>query len=207
MAAPTDQLPVRYQVERAEHQSRLLGLPLGIGLVIRAILAIPHLLIVWILSYVLGLVYLIASFAILFTGRFPQGMFNFLVGYLRWATNVGGYLLMLYDRYPPFAMSPQPDYPAQLSIDYPARSSRLLNFPLLGLVIKAVLLIPHIIILYVLALVMYVIIIIAPFAILFTGRYPAGMHSFSVGLFRWYLRLTAYIYGLTDRYPPFRMSA
>ncbi|HEU0013848.1 MAG TPA: DUF4389 domain-containing protein [Longimicrobium sp.] len=70
----------------------------------RIILAIPHLLAVWVLGVAWGLATVIAWFAILFTGRYPAGLYGFAVGVLRWTTRVEAYLLLLHDDYPPFSL-------------------------------------------------------------------------------------------------------
>jgi hypothetical protein len=205
--SPAVPYPVTLNVQRPEQSSRLLNFPLGIGTMIRGILLIPHLIILYFLQLVAGIVYLIATFAILFTGRYPRGLFGFYVGYTRWTSNVYGYLVGVYDKYPPFNMEPQPDYPLSFNAEYPDSHSRILNFPLfIGLFIKLVLLIPHLIIVYFLILVAFVVLFIAQFAILFTGSFPAGMHSFMIGVGRWSTRVNAYAYALTDKYPPFSTS-
>lgn len=203
MTSDTLGYPIRLDVQRSDSQSRLTNFPLGIGTIIRVILLIPHLIILYFLQIVAQILYFIATFAILFTGSYPRGMFNFYVGYLRWNANVYGYFLHLYDAYPPFSMEQQP-YALTLSVDYPERLSRFLNFPLfIGAFIKTVLSIPHIIILAFLIFAAVVVVFIVLFAVLFTGAFPAGMHSFVVGVYRWLTRVNAYIYGLTDAYPPF----
>jgi hypothetical protein len=198
--------PLRFDIERPEKQSRLTNFPLGIGLFIRSMLLIPHFIILYFFGLAAGVMYLISTVAILFTGRYPRGLYNFNFGYLRWYANVYGYLFHLYDKYPPFGMDAVPGFPLQMIIDYPVSSSRLLNFPLFGLLIKAILLIPHLIIVAFLYVAGFVVLFIATFAILFTGSFPAGMHRFMVGIGRWYNRIQVYFYGLTDKYPPFSMS-
>ncbi|HEX5368675.1 MAG TPA: DUF4389 domain-containing protein [Dehalococcoidia bacterium] len=198
--------PVRFDVERPAEQSRLTNFPLGIGFFIRGILLIPHLVILYFFGIAANVIYLISTVAILFTGRYPRGLFNFYAGYMRWYAAVYSYLFHLYDKYPPFGTDPVEGFPMQLSIDYPPSSSRLLNFPILGLIIKAILLIPHLVILFFLYLALFVVLFIATFAILFTGSFPAGMHRFVVGVGRWYNRVQAYLYALTDKYPPFGLS-
>ena len=195
--------PIRLEVQRPDQQSRLTNFPLFIGTTIRAFLLIPHLIILYFLQIVAQVIYFIATFAILFTGSYPRGMFNFYVGYLRWNANVYGYFLHLYDGYPPFSMDQQ-SYALTLTVDYPPSLSRILNFPLfVGAFIKIVLTIPHIIILAFLMIAALVVIFIALFAVLFTGSFPPGMHTFVVGVYRWLTRVNGYVYGLTDAYPPF----
>ena len=195
--------PVHFDITRDATQSRLTNFPLGIGSLIRTILLIPHLIILYFIGLVGSIVYFIATFAILFTGSYPSGLFNFYVGYMRWNSNVYGYLGSLYDKYPPFSLDAQ-EYPLTLSVEYPATLSRWLNFPLfIGLFIKLLLAIPHLIILFFLYIAAFVVVVVAQFAILFSGSFPEGMHTFVVGVGRWGTRVNAYAYGLTDAYPPF----
>ena len=199
--------PVRYDIAREPTQNRLTNFPLGIGSFIRSILLIPHLIILYFLGIVGAIVYFIATFAILFTGKYPSGLFNFYVGFQRWNSNAYAYLASLYDKYPPFSMDSQEGYPLTLSVDYPPNFNRILNFPLfIGLTIKLILTIPHLIILSFLFLAAFIVVFIAQFAILFTGSFPEGMHAFVTGVGRWWMRVNAYVYGLTDSYPPFSLK-
>ena len=70
----------------------------------RCILVIPHLFVLYFLNIAAGFVMFIAWFAILFTGKYPKGMYDFYVGYMRWSTRVTGYSSFLTDKYPPFSM-------------------------------------------------------------------------------------------------------
>jgi hypothetical protein len=198
--------PVSLDVQRPDTQSRLTNFPLGLGIFIRYILLIPHLIILYFLQIVGSIVYLMATFAILFTGRYPKGLFNFFVGYTRWNSNVIGYTVSAYDKYPPFSMDAQDGYPLSFNAEYPESLNRILNFPFLGLFIKLILLIPHFVIMFFLIIAAMVVLFIAQFAILFTGSFPEGMHRFMIGVGRWGTRVNAYAYALTDRYPPFSLS-
>ncbi|HEX5140029.1 MAG TPA: DUF4389 domain-containing protein [Dehalococcoidia bacterium] len=207
MANEVSAYPIRYEVVRSPQQSRLTNFPLAIGTLIRYILAIPHLIILYFFQLVASVVYFIATFAILFTGKYPEGMFNFYTGFLRWHANVYGYLFHLYDNYPPFSTESQAGYPLTFEAEYPPSASRILNFPLfIGFFIKAILLIPHLVVIAFLYLAALVVIFIAEFAILFTGSFPEGMHGFVVGVGRWYYRIFAYAFALTDKYPPFSLK-
>lgn len=198
---------VSLDVVRSDSQSRITNFPLFIGTFIRVILLIPHLVVMYFLGIVAAVLYFIATFAILFTGRYPEGMYRFIAGVLTWNANVGTYLFHLHDAYPPFAFTADADYPVRIAIAQPDRSSRILNFPLfIGMTIRVILLIPHLIVMYFLQLVLWVVLFIAQFAILFGGSFPAGMHRFATGVMRWAFRINAYVYGLTDRYPPFSMD-
>jgi hypothetical protein len=202
---PASGYPVTLEVQRAEKQSRLTNFPLFIGLFIRAVLLIPHFVILYFLQIVASVLFFLATFAILFSGRYPRGMFDFYVGYYRWNMNATTYLLHLHDAYPPFSMSQQA-YPLTFAVDYPERLSRWLNFPVIGLFVKAVLVIPHFVVLAFLYLAVLVVLFIATFAILLTGSFPAGMHRFVTGVVRWGTRVQAYEVALTDRYPPFSLA-
>lgn len=199
---PMSGYPVRYDVEYPEKLSRWLNNPFL--LFIKFILAIPHIFILYILGLLANVVFIIASVAVLFTGNYPRGMFNFAVGVQRWGANLGAYIFMLRDDYPPFSMDAG-KYPVTYEVDYPPSLSRWLNFLLL-IWIKWLLLIPHFLVLILLIIVEYIVFIIAGFAILFTGKYPRGLFNFTVGVQRWGLRLNAYAYMFTDKYPPFSMS-
>ena len=196
--------PVRLEIERPGAQSRLTNFPF-LGGLIRAVLLIPHLVILNLLSLAANVASFIATFAILFTGRYPLGLFNFAVGVTRWNTAVLAYWSHLCDEYPPFSMeSGNPRI--LLEVDYPDRSTRLLNLPWLGMLVKLVLLTPHLIILGFLLFAFSIVTLVSEFAILFTGSYPQPLHTFAVGVSRWWTRTNAYLVAITDRYPPFSLS-
>jgi hypothetical protein len=179
-------------VEYPEHLSRWL-------IFVKWLLVIPNFVILYVLALVASLLTVVAWFAILFTGRYPRGLFNFVVGYCRWDANVSAYILLMRDEYPPFTMEAG-RYPVTLEMDYPERLSRWLIF------VKWLFVIPSIIVLMLLGIVYYVTLIIAWFAILITGRYPKGLFSFGVGVIRWSFRVSVYSYLMTDKYPPFSLQ-
>jgi hypothetical protein len=166
---------------------------------VKWLLAFPHYLIVYALGLVAGVITFIAWFAILFTGRYPEGLFKFVVGYYRWNANVGAYTGLFRDEYPPFSWEPG-QYPVTFEVDYPERLSRWLIF------VKWLLVIPHIIVLALLGIVCALLYFIAFFAILFTGRFPRGAFNFLVGFNRWSYRINVYCMLMRDEYPPFSLQ-
>ena len=137
---------------------------------------------------------------ILFRQRYPRWWFDFARELTRFGARIGAYVVLLTDQYP----STVEEQSVHLEIDYPD-AERDLNrwLPL----VKWLLAIPHYIVLFFLWLAALVCIVIAWFAILFTGRYPRGLFEFVDGVLRWGNRVVAYAFILvTDEYPPFRLS-
>jgi hypothetical protein len=137
---------------------------------------------------------------ILFRERYPRWWFDFARELARFGARVGAYFALLTDQYP----STVEEQSVHLEIDYPDVQRDLNRWlPL----VKWLLAIPHVVVLAVLSVAAFVAIVIAWFAILFTGRYPRGLFDFVVGVGRWWLRVQAYaILLVTDRYPPFSLS-
>jgi len=137
---------------------------------------------------------------ILFRKKYPRWVFDFLLEANRFGARVGAYLALLVDEYP----STDEHQSVHLEIPYPNAETDLRRWMPL---IKWLLAIPHYIALIALGIVAYVVVILAWFAILFTGRYPTWMFNYVVGVGRWTYRVSAYVFLLaTDRYPPFRLS-
>jgi hypothetical protein len=137
---------------------------------------------------------------ILFRQRYPRWWFDFALELARFGTRIGAYLALLTDEYPSTVEAQR----VRLELDYPD-AERDLNrwLPL----VKWLLAIPHFIVLFFLTVGAFFAVIIAWFAILFTGRYPRGLFDYVVGVGRWWLRVEAYAFLLlTDRYPPFSLS-
>jgi hypothetical protein len=179
---------------------------------VKWVLVIPHIVILaflWIAFYVLTVV---AFFAILFTERYPRGIFDFNLGVLRWTWRVSfySYFALGTDRYPPFSLGDETGYPATLELDYPARLSR-------GLVLVKwwLLAIPQYIVIGIFAGGGYAgwgsgligaLVLFAGFSLLFRDRYPSGMFDFVIGMDRWIYRVIPYAALMRDEYPPFRLE-
>ena len=190
---------------------------------LRVFLAIPHLILVggpmavvftWAappdgevmrsssVSGVLGAVAivcaLIAWFAIVFTGRSPEGLARLEAFYLRWRVRSSAYVALFRDEYPPFG---EGSYPAE--IDLPAVAEPRDR---LAVAFRPILAIPHLFCIWALGFAWGITTIIAWFAILFTGRYPMALYGFGLGCFRWTTRVEAYLLLLVDEYPPFSLE-
>jgi uncharacterized protein DUF4389 len=210
--------PVRIHVEPAiEGRNRLTT-------AFRLILAIPHLILVggpiavallwsssteagssydWgagggLLGAVAAVCAVIAWFAILFTGRHPQGLWNLAAFYLRWRVRAAAYVALFRDEYPPFGDGP---YPATLKLTQPdgPRDRVTVAF-------RIFLAIPHLIAVWALGIAWGITTVIAWFAILLTGRFPEGLYRFGVGVLQWNIRVEAYLLLLHDEYPPFSLG-
>jgi hypothetical protein len=197
--------PVRVEGRLDPQLSRWLWL-------VKWVLIIPHVIVLVFLWIAFGFVSVIAFFAILFTERYPRGLFNFNLGVLRWTWRVSfySYSALGTDRYPPFTLGEVPDYPATFEVDYPERLSR-------GLVLVKwwLLAIPHFVVLGVFAGwgrpfsgpgLIGVLVFFAAVVLLFKNRYPRDMFDFVMGMNRWTLRVAAYVGLMRDEYPPFRLD-
>jgi Domain of unknown function (DUF4389) len=188
---------------------------------VKWLLIIPHAIVLAFLWLAVLVVWLIALFAILFTTRYPRGLFDFVLGVMRWSWRVGfySYYALGTDRYPPFTLDRVDDYPARLDVDYPGELSR-------GLVLVKwwLLVIPHAIIVGILVGgwgwgpiddngrwfgswgLIGILVVVAAVILLFTGRYPRQLFDFTMGLDRWVARVAAYVLLMRDEYPPFRFD-
>lgn len=207
----TPAYPARLEGRIDEPVNRLLWL-------VKWALLIPHffcLVGLWIAFSVLTIV---AGFSILFTARYPRAIFDFNVGVIRWTWRVGFYGINAFgtDRYPPFSLQSDPDYPADFHVEYPERLSR-------GLVLVKwwLLVIPQYVVVAVLAGgpgfsadgtwrmaggggVIALLALAAGVVLAVTDSYPRPLFDVIMGLNRWCYRVLTYAALMRDEYPPFR---
>jgi len=148
-----------------------------------------------------GLLVLAPVLMILFRQKYPRWWFEWNLELQRFTNRVGIYLALMDDRYP----STDDHQSVHLDYEYPD-AQRDLNrwLPL----VKWLLAIPHVIVLIFLYIAAIVMVVVAWFAILITGRYPRGIFDFVQGVIRWHNRVVAYaLLMVTDRYPPFSLAA
>jgi len=210
--APLAEEPVTVTARLDEPLSRWLWL-------FKGLLLIPHLVILALLWCAFVPVTLIAMVAIVLTGRYPRGLFDFNAGVLRWTWRVGFYGSAAFatDRYPPFSLKPA-DYPAELEIAYPQRLSRwqaplkpwllaLPHYAALGALVGAW----NVTWTFGAASVtppglLGVLLLVAVVLLVVRGRYPRDVFALVVGINRWALRVAAYAALMRDEYPPFRLD-
>jgi Domain of unknown function (DUF4389) len=170
------------------------------------LLAIPHLVIVYVLEAVADVIAVISWFVIVFTGRLPAGLADFQAMFIRYSLRTATYVGFLREEYPPFTFTATPldpgDDPRVRAEFVPQLEGR----NRLTVAFRLILAIPQFIVLALLGIAVFVVGVIAFFAVLFTGRWPDGLRNFVLGVGRWWLRFQAYILLLTDEYPPFTLD-
>lgn len=172
--------------------------------IVNWILAIPQLVVVYVLVIVLEVLAFISFFTVLFTKKIPPGMFATMAMVHRYQWRVSSFAMFMRNPYPPFefqtSASDTGGDPATFSIAEPKELNRWL--PL----IKWLLAIPHYLALIVLFIGLIFVKLVAFFAVIITGKYPEGLRNYAVGVFRWLARVQTYVYFMTDSYPPFSLQ-
>jgi hypothetical protein len=170
------------------------------------LLAIPHYLVLNALSALSQIVAIISWFAIVFTGRLPEGLASVQHLYIRYSNRTVAYAAFLREEYPPFVFGTTaadagevPAVRTDFTPQYEDRNRVTVGF-------RLILVIPHVIALVVLGLIALVAVIIGVFIVLFMGQWSGGLREFVMGVIRWGTRVNAYLLLLTDEYPPFSLE-
>ena len=162
---------------------------------------LPHGFILMFVGLWGGILQFVAFWVILFTGRYPQSMFDFQVGLLKWQIRLTARMYNVSDGYPAFGVKSSDDH-TELTVPYPEKVNR-------GLVLLRLFFgmfyvyIPHGFILMFRAMFVGILMFLAWWVVLFTAKYPKGMHDWVVGQVRWQTRISLYLMYMTDTYPPF----
>jgi Domain of unknown function (DUF4389) len=184
--------PATFEADYLERRSRL-------TVFFRLLLLIPIGIWAYVLGIVASILILISWVAIVITGRFPAALFDFVSGFVRFLTRLTAYASLLTDRYPPFGLSDDSEYPVRMTFAGPLeRYSRLKTF------FRLILAIPIIVLRYVMQLLLEVGAFAAWFVILVIGRMPRGLFDLMVLANSYTARSDAYLYLLTETYPPFQ---
>lgn len=164
-------------------------------------IGIPHIFLLFFVGIWAAILMFCAWWVVLFTAKYPRGMFDFQVKLYNWQTRLSASMYNLVDGYPAFGVNGKSDK-VSLEAEYPEKLSR-------GLLLLRLLfgyfyvMIPHAFCLLFRAIGTYIVMFLAWWAVLFTGKYPATWHAFVVGQLRWGLRINLYMGFMTDQYPPF----
>jgi hypothetical protein len=187
----TAQHPVRIVVSDDLQRNRL-------TVFFRLILAIPHFIWVTLWAVIAILAGIVNWFATLFTGSSPEGLHNFLATFLRYATHVRSYTLLIADPFPGF--TGKPGYPIDLEVDPAQPQNRLTVF------FRIILAIPALFVANILSNLSQLLAVFSWFIALVTGRVPEGLRNFAVLALRFETQTYAYVMLLTDRYPSFNVG-
>lgn len=169
------------------------------------ILAIPHLVVLWALGVVAGIVVVIAWFTGVILGKVPRTLLDLIAMYLRYSASVNAYAGFLHSTYPPFAIdasTADPGKDPHVHVDVVPQEE---NRSRLTIFFRYFMLIPQMFVLFFVTIAASVVWFIAFFAVIILGRWPEGLRDFVLGYLRWNQRFNAYAYLLTDDYPPFSL--
>lgn len=169
------------------------------------LLAFPHQIVVTVLQSIRLIIAVLAWFAILFTGRLPQGMADVMAMTLRYELRTNLYIAFLIEDYPPFDFTATAADPGGYAVVVEF-SPELEDRNRLTVLIRIIMAIPAVIFAAVIGIIALICSVLAFFAVLFTGRWPAGLRNWVVMSAVIVTRVNAYLALLTDEYPPFRLT-
>lgn len=164
-------------------------------------IGIPHFFILFFVGIWAAILKIIAFFAVLILGKYPKQMFDFHLDVMKWGLRLTARIYNLSDGYPAFGVKAS-DEKTTLDVEYPEKISRLLLVLriLFGVIYVGI---PHGFILFFRSIATFVLMFLAWWVVLFTGKYPLSFHEFNTGTVRWSTRINLYMGFMTDAYPPF----
>lgn len=186
--------PVAFDIRYPERMSRLSTL-------FRAFLIVPVGIFVWLLNSFLFAAFLLGWTTVFLRRKYPMWLFRGVSGGLEFTARAWSYATLLTDRFPSFSREQ-----SLVSLDFDDPPSGYLSRWRVYFW-KFLLIVPHVVVLGFLALAVFVVTVMAWFAILITANYPRGLFQFSVGVQRWYFRVVAYLASFNDRFPPYSLAA
>jgi hypothetical protein len=182
--------PVTFQMDYLERRSRLTTF-------FRYFLAIPHFFFACVYAIAMYVALIVAWFALMFTARWPDGLYGFMGGFLRYITRLSAYLYLGVDRYPPFSGADDAGYPVRVQIAPP-----LDHYSRLKVFFRGIYAILAIVIRYALGIVIAFVAFLSWFAIVITGRQPASLQNALNFSLAYNTRADALIFLITETYPP-----
>jgi hypothetical protein len=199
MQAPTAAYPATFSFDPPERVANWRAIA-------NLFMAIPHLIVLYLLGIMSQAIGLLSWLLILFTGKVPEGFVGLQAMYVRYAVRTYTYVAFMREEYPPFSFestAADPGDDPRVRVDF---TPQLDGRNRLTVFFRIILVIPHIVLLAVLGIGAWVVGVIAFFAVLFTGRWPDGLRDFVLKVMRWGLRLQSYYLLLNDVYPPFELT-
>ena len=195
--------PVNMTFGQDEGQNRLWGIPF-FGIIVRWFILIPQFILLFFLGIGLYLYAFVSWIPILVNGRQAGAGYALAEAYYTVSSRVAMYLALATGKYPPFGWTG--DHPVNVTFDRNEAQNRLWGIPLLGLMARWILLIPHFIVIWVLGIAVGLLFLVSWVPVLLNGRQAPTLVDFFGGFYRWGLRVFAYALLFTGSYPPFRLG-
>jgi len=172
---------------------------------IKMLLAVPHLFVVSALSSLTQVLAYIGYWVVALTGQMPGGVYQLIEISYKWNARMFGWLVGYTDLYPPFET--HPPYPVDVEMEPNTNPSK--GWAVAGLLVvpKFVVLIPHFVVISILAIGALAASWVGYIVVAFTGRFPVGIQDFVAGVMQWGIRVTAFLMGITDEYPKYSLDA
>jgi len=183
--------------------SRLWGIPL-VGIMVRWFLLIPHFIVLTFYGILVALLQLVSWIPVLINGQYPGWGYSIVGGFIRWVTRVQAYAILAASAYPPLSTGGRHD--VDVRWDESQHVARWAGIPLLGVWIRAILLIPHLVIVWFLGIAVGFLSLVTWIPVLLTGRYGDWAYRIVGGYMRWQNRIMCYTLLMTGPYPPFSLD-